>query len=214
MTTGRSILKALVLMTTLGTTAGLAQAAQFKVLDKDNKPVQDAVVLIEDYKNVQGSNKLAAAEMSQSERRFNPHVLVVPQNTPVTFPNYDSISHHVYSFSDAKVFEKKLYKGVEESPVIFDKKGIVELGCNVHDWMLAYIYVTDSTHFGITNDKGEVTIDLPKEGEHSITLWHPRMADSDKGVRKLNVAGATVVVQLKEAIAIEEDFDFDEFDDY
>lgn len=210
MATGKNLLIA-VIITAI---SGISQAAQFKILDKDNKPVQDVVVLIEDYKNVAGSDKLAAAEMSQSDRRFNPHVLVVPQNTPVTFPNYDSISHHVYSFSEAKVFEKKLYKGVEEAPVIFDTKGIVELGCNVHDWMLAYIYVTDSTHFGVTNESGEVSIDLPKNGEHSITLWHPRMAEGDKGTRKLTVGTDTLVVKLAEAIAVEEDFDFDEFDDY
>lgn len=189
-------------------------AAQFQVLDSDNNPVKDAVIFFEDYKNTAGSMELTAAEMSQTDRKFSPHILVVPQNTPVTFPNYDNISHHVYSFSDAKVFEKKLYKGVAEAPVIFDKTGIVELGCNVHDWMLAYVYVTDIAHFGITDDAGKVTIDLPKMGSHKVKLWHPRMEDSDQVSREVNVVAQNNVIRLTNTISVEDDFDLDEFGDY
>lgn len=88
-------------------------AATFQIANRDGKPVKDVVIVFEDYKS-SGSDVLASAEMSQTERKFIPHVLVVPRNTPVTFPNYDNISHHVYSFSDAKKFEKKLFGALKK----------------------------------------------------------------------------------------------------
>ena len=191
-----------------------AEAVQFEVIDSENNPVKDVVVIIEDYKNTGGDNNVTKAEMSQTDRQFSPHVLAVPKNTPVTFPNYDNIAHHVYSFSDAKAFEKKLYKGVEEAPVLFDKTGIVEIGCNVHDWMLAYIYVTDAIHFGVTNESGKVTINLPKNGDHKVKLWHPRMEDNDKQIRSLTLTDGVNQIRLSQVIPEEDLLDFDEFDDY
>ena len=71
-------------------------------------------------------------------------------------PNRDNIRHHVYSFSPAKRFELPLYAGVPTQPVLFDKAGVVVLGCNIHDWMIGYIYVSDSPWFGKTGADGTV----------------------------------------------------------
>ncbi len=77
----------------------------------------------------------------------------------VQFPNKDNIRHHVYSFSAARKFELPLYSGTPAQPVLFDKVGVVKLGCNIHDWMIGYIYVTETPYFGKSNAEGRVDMD-------------------------------------------------------
>jgi hypothetical protein len=112
--------------------------------------------------------------MDQQDQQFVPHVLVVRTGTQVTFPNSDSVSHHVYSFSPAKPFELGLYKGNVYPPFTFDKPGIVVVGCNIHDGMLGYIRVVDTPHFAVTNERGVAVIDGVPNGDYSVEVWSPR----------------------------------------
>lgn len=99
--------------------------------------------------------------------------MVVQAGTTVEFPNRDPFRHHVYSFSPAKSFELKLYGNDKSEAVVFDKEGVVALGCNIHDNMLAYIYVVATPYFAKTGPDGIGTIaDMPA-GTYTITLWHP-----------------------------------------
>jgi hypothetical protein len=114
----------------------------------------------------------------------------VRAGTQVQFPNKDNIRHHVYSFSPAKKFELPLYRGTPAQPVLFDKVGVVKLGCNIHDWMLAYIYVTDAPYFGKTAGDGRVNLDGLARGSYRVWVWHPRMtgAQSDT-LREIDLQG-------------------------
>jgi plastocyanin len=56
------------------------------------------------------------AEISQKNRRFHPHVLILPAGSSVDFPNQDNTQHHVYSLSPAKVFNLELYADRPEAP--------------------------------------------------------------------------------------------------
>uniref|UniRef100_A0A486XK91 Protein containing plastocyanin/azurin family domain n=1 Tax=Rheinheimera sp. BAL341 TaxID=1708203 RepID=A0A486XK91_9GAMM len=113
------------------------------------------------------------AQVTQQDLLFQPFVSVVPQGSLVEFPNLDKTRHHVYSFSKAKTFELRLYAGKPEAPVLFDQAGIVTLGCNIHDYMLAYIYVAAGRFSAVTNENGVVEFnDLP-DTTFSMNLWHP-----------------------------------------
>ncbi|MGI2171053.1 methylamine utilization protein [Shewanella sp. MF05960] len=112
-------------------------------------------------------------EMRQQDRIFSPFVLAVPQGAQVDFPNLDRTRHHVYSFSEAKQFELKLYVGKTESPILFDQPGLVAIGCNIHDYMQAFIYVAKSPYFASSDEKGLANITDLSAGEYSVTLWHP-----------------------------------------
>jgi len=113
--------------------------------------------------------------MDQRDKQFTPYVLPVPPGSPVSFPNSDDIRHHVYSFSPAKPFELRLYKGEPANPIVFDRPGVVVLGCNIHDGMVGYIYVAESTLFSKTDEDGSATIDIDYQGPVEIAVWHPRL---------------------------------------
>jgi plastocyanin len=92
--------------------------------------------------------------IDQVNRTFVPRVNVVQSGTAVSFPNSDNIRHSVYSFSPARIFALKLYAGKLTDPVIFDKAGLVVLGCNIHDIMVAWLMVVDTPYFARTDHGG------------------------------------------------------------
>ena len=167
--------------------AAPAAAANLMAYVKDDagEPVADAVVYVSPRAGT--SPKTPPRErvvMDQHDLQFMPYVLPVQVGTPVYFPNRDNIRHHVYSFSSAKKFELPLYKGTPTAPVVFDKPGVVALGCNIHDWMIGYIYVLETPYFGKTGDRGEARLTNLPAGAVEVRVWHPRLKDSiDKTLR-------------------------------
>ncbi len=142
------------------------------------------------------------AVMVQEGKQFVPFVLPVQLGTTVEFPNHDPFRHQVYSFSPAKTFELKLYGGSVVSTVVFDKEGIVPLGCNIHDNMLAYIYVVGTPYFSTTNDAGESKLNQLPAGTYSVKIWHPNQKAGQGETRIVEVTGTgntdvTVKVELK-----------------
>lgn len=147
-----------------------------EVISKSGAPLRNTVVYVESDTPLEHTAPAPSAIMDQVNSQFVPHILVVQKGTLIDFPNSDSIKHHVYSFSPAKTFELQLYKDQEPEPQLFDQAGRVEMGCNVHDWMLGYIYVVDTPYFGKTNQHGRITFNLP-EGQYTVQIRQPRIQD-------------------------------------
>lgn len=118
----------------------------------------------------------APVEIAQIDREYVPYVTPVLVGTQVDFPNRDSIQHHLYSLSKAKRFEKPLYASGARESLVFDKPGVVTLGCNIHDWMVAYIVVLETPYFTKTDDEGRATLARPPAGRGRLEVWHPRLA--------------------------------------
>jgi plastocyanin len=155
------------------------------VTDARGKPVADAVVIaVPADGSLRAGFRSRDAVVDQVSKEFVPRVLAIAVGTTVVFPNHDNVRHHVYSFSAAKRFELPLYSGVAAQPVVFDKPGIVVLGCNIHDWMIGYIYVSESPYFAKTGDDGKALIaDLPPRA-YIVRVWHPEQIDAEEGTRK------------------------------
>ncbi len=161
-----------------------------RVLDRAGRGVPDVVVvaIATDPSQAAPMRPRRTAVMDQLNRRFVPQVLAVQAGTVVAFPNNDIVSHQVYSFSPSRRFQLPLYKGEAHSPVAFGTAGLVVLGCNIHDEMVGYIYVTDSPYFATTDAEGNASIhDLPAGG-YRLDAWGPRVADpGDTLVREITL---------------------------
>ncbi|HEY5741759.1 MAG TPA: methylamine utilization protein [Terrimicrobiaceae bacterium] len=146
---------------------------QVLVKDQTGRPVEGAVIWAEGPRK-----KILPAiqtEIVQKNRQFIPPVTIVPVGSIVRFPNWDNVQHHVYSFSATKTFDIPLYIGQSPKTIEFERPGIVTLGCNIHDWMAAYVVVLDSGFFARTDESGVgVLRDLPP-GSFSILGWCPRL---------------------------------------
>ena len=169
--------------------ASFGSTAEFRlqVHDGHGQPVPDIVAYVP---SAAAKPIGMQVDIDQINKEFVPYVTVVPVGSRIRFPNKDNIRHHVYSFSDAKKFELRLYSGVPAEPVLFERAGVVALGCNIHDWMLAYVLVIDTPWFGKSNDAGELVLQLPP-GPHQLQLWHP----------ELNAPTATLAITVTDATA-------------
>jgi plastocyanin len=149
----------------------------------DGRALQGAVVTARPLDGTPRKPAPLKAVMDQVNRAFAPDLLVIPAGSTVTFPNSDSVSHQIYSFSPAKRFQLPLYRGTPYPPVHFDQPGVVTLGCNIHDEMVGYLVVTDAPYFGRTDAKGAWSNELAR-GRYRLTIWHPRMRDESADLER------------------------------
>jgi plastocyanin len=189
--------------------AATGSAAELRVLVKDHhgKRVEDAVVLATplDPKNALRT-KTPLDAIDQVDKQFVPYVKPVLVGSKVRFPNSDHIRHQVYSFSPAKKFELPLYGGTDAPPVVFDKPGVVVLGCNIHDWMVGYIYVSETPFFATTEAAGTATLEDLPPGEYSVRLWHPSMEHAEETTARRVIVKADEPTTLEWELSLKPSF--------
>ncbi|WP_211216986.1 methylamine utilization protein [Simiduia agarivorans] len=150
----------------------LLAATPVVILDAAGLPLPDAVLVVPGQS---GPAPAGPFIVDQVDLTFVPHVLVIPVGAEVVFPNSDRTRHHVYSFSAPNQFELKLYRAKDAPPVKFDEPGIVELGCNIHDEMKGYLFVTRENVFGVSDAQGKVVFNDLAAGASEVIVWHPAM---------------------------------------
>ncbi|HUI62661.1 MAG TPA: methylamine utilization protein [Steroidobacteraceae bacterium] len=164
----------------------LAATIVIAVQSTDGRPLPGAVIAVHSLAGAARPGVPVQAVMDQIDRAFEPDLLVIPVGSTIEFPNSDSVSHQIYSFSPAKKFQLPLYRGKPYPPVRFDQAGLVTLGCNIHDSMLAYVVVTDAPFFGRTDAAGSWSAEVPR-GTYRVTVWHPRMREDGELEREMTI---------------------------
>lgn len=186
------ICNAFAVLVVIGLAAGRATAATVDVdiNDKNGKPLADAVVTLT-ISEGGGSHIPEHAVIDQRHETFVPLVTVLRRGGRVTFANNDTTMHQVYSFSPLKQFQFVIGQGETSQPVQFDRAGVVAIGCNIHDQMIAYAFVSDAAYAAVTNGKGHVAIGDVPAGQYRVTLWHPQLPlDAAPVEAALNVGAA------------------------
>jgi plastocyanin len=190
-----------VALLTLAAAAG-AGPVEVRVTDAAGRPLPQAVVFLESREARASARPAAGVEIAQAAKQFVPQVSVVTVGTSVSFPNRDTVRHHVYSFSATKKFEIKLYVGTPAAPVVFDQPGIAVLGCNIHDHMTAWVVVVDTPYFAQTGPDGRATLPLVPAGSYRLRTWHaalPPGAPASDGALRVEAGPVQASVQLAEA---------------
>jgi len=185
----------------LGVAPDAACAADLEVAvhDLGNQPLEDAVVYAEPVGTpAPASHEIAHARIDQVNKEFVPLVTVVRTNTEVSFPNSDNFRHSIYSFSQPKTFTTKLYSGKQAPPVLFDKPGLVVLGCNIHDMMAAWVVIVDTPYFTKTAASGTGLLKGLEPGDYRLSVWYPgpkfRPSESQVHVGADGAAHVTIAV--------------------
>ena len=172
------------------------------VSDRDGLPVSDVAVYALPVETAPAPPAALPphAVMDQKDRAFVPHILVAQTGTAIDFPNSDSVSHHVYSFSPAKPFELALYKqGAVHPPLVFNAPGIVTLGCNIHDNMVGYILIVDTPYFATTDGAGTGVLDGLPAGRYRVEVWTPRLrpGEQPQAIEASVGVGATATLETR-----------------
>lgn len=156
----------------------LARAARLDVVvaNAGGAPLAGAVVVVEPL-GAQPALAAPPAAIDQVDRMFVPHVSVLPVGTAVSFPNHDRIRHQVYSFSAAKRFTLDLYSGTPSRPVVFDRPGVVALGCNIHDSMIGWVLVVATPWTATTDARGLASLEGLPAGRYRVRAWAEPLPD-------------------------------------
>jgi hypothetical protein len=186
--------------------AGSAHAADLTVSVRgpDGKPVPDAVVTV--YPNGQPTKGPIKFDwpyrVAQQNIQFTPFVLIVPAGADVSFPNFDKVRHHVYSFSGGNKFELKLYGREDSRSVRLPAVGVAAIGCNIHDQMVGFIKVVDTAYAAKSDANGVAVVHGVPDGPIVAKVWHPylRAPKNEKTLAVTAVHGAareTATIELR-----------------
>ncbi|NKB32009.1 MAG: hypothetical protein GKR91_02820 [Pseudomonadales bacterium] len=177
------------------------QSLTVSVTSNEGEPIPGAVIEIllpDELKSAYGET--TSNQVDQIDKEFVPTITTAVAGSQISFPNSDDILHHVYSFSPAKTFNIPLYGRRENNDFVetFETPGVVEIGCNIHDWMLAYIYIGETSLVAISDDSGIAQLDSLPEGEFELSIWHPRLAESSGSTQTITVTGtASLDLQIE-----------------
>ena len=174
--------KQLVIFWTLALLGVAAEAAELdvRVIDGKGQPVTDAVVTMVAAGTQAEPRRPLPVDASphvidQKALAFVPYVQVFRPGEEVVYRNSDRTRHHVYSFSPIKAFEFVLAPGETSAPLKLDRTGVIAVGCNIHDGMINYLYISDAPWMARTGTGGTASFhDLPA-GEFEVRVWHPRL---------------------------------------
>ncbi len=168
-----------------------------EIVDTTGTPVDDAVTsLLPLDRSVTFAPPAEPVAIIQQGEEFQPYVTPVVTGTRVNFPNQDKVQHHVFSVSKAKKFDLQLYRGEPKETVLFDQPGIVSLGCNIHDWMAAYVVVLATPHFAKSGSSGVAAVSGLPPGRYRLEVWHPRLKVPEQREVTITADPATQVMKV------------------
>jgi plastocyanin len=169
-------------------------------LTSGDLPLADAVASLTPLDFAPPAPHMPDAVIAQENKEYDPYVTVLQAGTEAAFPNRDNVQHHLYSVSKAKRFEKPLYASGDSETVVFDVSGVVTLGCNIHDWMVAYVLVVPTPWFVKTGPDGVAALPGVPPGRYRLEIWHPRLSKVISREISLTAGmnpGETVELKLK-----------------
>ncbi|HTZ96832.1 MAG TPA: hypothetical protein VMB18_10565 [Terriglobales bacterium] len=115
---------------------------------------------------------LPRPRLTQKNKSFQPHVLVVPVGSKVEFPNRDPFFHNVFSLFEGKRFDLGLYEAGSTREVQFDKTGVSYIFCNIHAEMSAVVIAVNSPYYAVSDLRGELVIPNVAPGRYAMHVWY------------------------------------------
>src|SRR5690349_9273816 len=109
--------------------------------------------------------------LTQKNKKFTPHLLVIPPGSVVDFPNRDPFFHNVFSLFEGKRFDLGLYESGTTRSVKFDRPGVSYIFCNIHPQMNAIVISLDTPYYSLADSNGSVRIPNVVSGEYILQIW-------------------------------------------
>jgi plastocyanin len=147
-----------------------------KIRDRNGRPDLSGIVFWLTPANGAASRSATRSRkmITQSDKRFAPHILVVESGSEVEFPNEDPFFHNVFSIFNGRRFDLGLYASGESRPVNFNRSGVSYIFCNIHPQMSAIVVTVDTPYYGISDESGKFLLNNVPEGQYRFNVWHER----------------------------------------
>jgi plastocyanin len=182
--------------------------ARVKMLDTEHKTESVHAENVVVWLSPVGNSPLAAPakqvlRLTQHDKSFEPHLLIVPVGAVVQFPNRDPFFHNVFSLFEGKKFDLGLYEAGSTRNVSFDRPGISYIFCNIHAEMSAVVIALETPYYGVSNRRGEIIIPNVPAGRYHMHSWYETAPQDalDAMVHEINVNGNTSTLGVLEVPA-------------
>ncbi len=144
-------------------------------------------------------------KLVQKDKRFSPHVLIVPVGSSVEFPNEDPFFHNVFSLFNGKRFDLGLYESGSTRYVHFDHEGVSYIFCNIHPEMGAVIVALSTPYYALSGTDGRVTLRGVPDGDYDMHVWAEATDEQQLKalIRRVHIAPSSHslgVIQLTETM--------------
>jgi plastocyanin len=159
-------------------------------------PGDDSVAWLPDIPASSGSTTKVA--FSQRDKQFDPRLAVVSVGSTIDFPNYDRVFHNVFSLSAPKTFDLGLYRRGKSKSVRFDRPGLVQIYCNIHPHMAAFLMIVESGRHGVADTAGVINLENIPAGMHTVAGWNVRggMWSREVAVRSGRTTSITIEIDI------------------
>lgn len=145
------------------------------VVDEKSRGLRFVMVMLEDAPAQPKLEKATPAVLDQRDMVYLPPVLAVQHGQPVRFDNSDTCNHSVMASSKipANQFNVFVQQGKPHEHVFEVQKHPVTIGCSLHGWMRAWVFVVPHPWFAVTNAEGKFTLRDVPPGKYTLWLRHP-----------------------------------------
>jgi plastocyanin len=158
---------------------------------KNEKP-PPAVIWLSALRAATWSPPVAGSfSLTQKNKMFTPHLLVVPVGSSVAFPNADPYFHNVFSLFDGKRFDLGLYEAGSTRSVLFSREGVSYIFCNIHSEMSAVVIALATPFYGFADSQGVFHVKDVPDGDYELHVWieGQKQTSLDQLARRVHVSG-------------------------
>jgi plastocyanin len=148
------------------------------LVDGETRGLKNAVIRLEGIERGKAPPEIVT--VSNKHCAFVPHVAVAMKGTKLQLRNEDPVLHTTHPYiNGANFFNKPLAAGAEPTrPRPIPKTGLMDIRCDVHKWMQAYIVIHSNPYLAVTDEKGKLIIDGIPAGKYTYTAWHEQLEES------------------------------------
>jgi plastocyanin len=152
------------------------------VVDARTRGLRDVVVVLADAPAQPKAEKAEPVVMDQRDMLFVPRVVAVRHGQAVRFENSDLFNHSVMTASPVQddQFNVFVLPGRPLEHVFALQKHPVQIGCSLHAWMRAWIFVVPHPWFAVSDAKGAFTIEKIPPGKYTLWLCHPDTGQQER----------------------------------
>ena len=150
---------------------GSSQEVKKMMLGSENGVANAVVKII----GAQGTAEPGKGTLDQVQCEFVPHVQVLPVGSTLVITSSDAVLHNSHGFYEdgSTAFNIAVPIVGMEITQKLAKAGVIKLRCDAgHTWMSAYVVVTDTPHYGLTDANGNFSLEGVPPGQYEIEIWH------------------------------------------
>jgi hypothetical protein len=141
-----------------------------------NGGIANAVVILTDIQKGEPMTPLQDVEFDQKGCEYIPHVIAFPAGSSIQITNSDGILHSIHTESTINPVVDMAQPGFKRNiTVTIEHPEVIKVGCDAHNWMEGWWYVTANPYYAVTGPDGKYTIKNVPRGAYTLEVWQEKL---------------------------------------